>query len=60
MGDAADDVWDSAFKDESYRRAASKALRDRCPWPGRGYCYMIRNDDGLYECPACKQEVEYD
>lgn len=57
MGDAADDAWEDAFRNESDRLALMLALSKECPKPANHdcQCHLAEwNDDGLYECPCGK------
>lgn len=57
MGDAADDAFDDALREEEVRAVvitALSAMGCECKgWP------IIMNDNGLYECIGCGRETDY-
>lgn len=51
MGDAADDVFDAAMREQEAR----DCLEGACPCKG---WHWFQNEDGLYECRQCGEVVD--
>lgn len=51
MGDAADDMYDAALREEEIR----SCLRSACPCEG---WHWFQNEEGMYECRECGEVAD--